>query len=199
VSKAPNPGQKLIHYRSPKLCKSSESFPLSTPQANRPNRSHLSISESATAAPNWKGPPSDKSHVNSIDPFGGGVSVHQPSSGGVKLSAGAPNFEPASFTSKAVIPKRSHLAILNRYSVQDHDEPTIVQSSVDGNGKHAGLKTPQQPIGTRTASYSPVTKVFFTTDMGPGVPFIGGHYIKIDRVAVANIHSGMGALYDDVS
>ena len=147
--------------------------------------------DSVKPFPSWKGPPSDKSHMGSGDPFGGGVSLIQPNSG-IKLSPGAPDFEPAGPSSTALVHKPSQLSILNRYS--DVDGPVIVESAAEANGK-----TPQQPIGTRTSSYSPPKKVFFTTDMGPDVPFLGGHYMKVDRVSAPEFQNGMSALFDDVS
>ena len=141
--------------------------------------------------PNWKGPPSDNINVGSGDPFGGGVSLVQQSTG-VKLSPGAPNFEPSGPSS--VVRKLSQLAILNRYSVPEEDSPVIVKSSAGTNGKAA-----QDPIGTRSSSFTPTQRVFFTTDVGPGVPFLGGHFIKVDRVLASEVHGGMGLLYQDVS
>ncbi|KAK5121941.1 hypothetical protein LTR85_004513 [Meristemomyces frigidus] len=115
---------------------------------------------------------------------------------GQKLHAGAHVFKPT-----GPKPAPTPIRILNRDSTAD-EQPTIVTSptpattkSKETNGKAA---TTQQPIGTRNGNITPPRpRVFFTTDVGPHVPFQGGHYIKIENISRGELDGALKALSED--
>lgn len=120
--------------------------------------------------------------------------------GNQKLHAGAHVFNPTG-PKPAPVPIR----ILNRDSTAD-EQPTIVTSPTPAvttsnktNGK-GNAATAQQPIGTRNGNITPPRpRVYFTTDVGPDVPFQGGHYIKIENISKKELENTLNTLSDDVS
>lgn len=126
---------------------------------------------------------------------------------GAKLSINATAFNPKE--------KATPISYLNRGSSADDIDgkpddnkpddsgPLIVSSDVTSkancsNGKGKG-KAVQEPIGTWGENFSPSRKVFFTTDVGPGVATPGGHYIKITNIRAADIPELMKPLHMNVS
>lgn len=117
-----------------------------------------------------------------------------------KLSVNATAFNPK--------PKATPMSYLNSGSSADDSKPDdngplIVSSDVaskpsHSNGKGKG-KAIQEPIGTRGENFSPTRKVFFTTDVGPGVTTPGGHYIKIVNIRGPEISHLLAPLYSNVS
>ena len=103
------------------------------------------------------------------------------------LNAKADKFKPSGKKAEAI----PAISYLNKHSTADM--PTIVTSPTPANlAGYAKAKVnyaTQQPIGgfgPRTfASRQPV---FFSTDVGPGKPFIGSHYVKVENVNPNDIH-----------
>ncbi|KAK4548448.1 hypothetical protein LTR36_009358 [Oleoguttula mirabilis] len=113
-----------------------------------------------------------------------------------KLHPGAHVFKP---TGPKLAP--TPIRILNRDSTPD-EQPTIVTSSMSPATKSDEAKgktaTAQQPIGTRSGNMTPPRpRVFFTTDVGPEVPFLGGHYIKIENISRGELNGTFAALNED--
>lgn len=115
-----------------------------------------------------------------------------------KLSAGASPFKPVNGNGKARAPP-TPINLLNRDSTAD-DQPTIVTSPTPNDGKASpekSMASTQEPIGTRSGSFSPTRQdIFFTTDVG--VPFQGCHYVKVSGVSKKHLES-FGQLMKDVS
>lgn len=131
-----------------------------------------------------------------MDPFAGAGAP-------VKLSPGAQAFSP-----NGAKPAPTPIRMLNRDSTADQ-QPTIVCSPAppgaeskadDGLANGKGKASVQQPIGTRDGNISPPRpRVYFTTDVGPKVPFQGGHYVKIENITRADLAGRFKAMDDDVS
>ena len=121
------------------------------------------------------------------DPFKKGASTSEDLA---KLSGDASTFKP----------KPAPIAFLNHDSTAD-EQPLIVSSNLANYVKpdKGKAKAAQEPIGTRGANFSPSRHTFFSTDMGPDVPFQGGHYVKIEGVAKYDIESTYKTLVDQVS
>jgi len=121
---------------------------------------------------------------------------HTAAKGSPKLSAGASAFRPET-GAKGPSPIR----VLARNSTAD-DGPTIVSSPTlaGGKAKTGGKTASQQPIGTRNGKILPARpRVYFTTDVGPGVNFLGGHYVKLEHVSASQIDSDLKYLSAEVS
>lgn len=122
--------------------------------------------------------------------------VHQAQANhSAKLSVNATTFKP----------KPAPISFLNHDSIADDSKsddtgPVIVSSVVTPktNQTNGKCKTTQEPIGTRGENISPIRRVFFTTDVGPNVTFLGGHYIMIMNVHQRHLAHLLKGLYERV-
>ncbi|KAK5108294.1 hypothetical protein LTR62_008609 [Meristemomyces frigidus] len=132
----------------------------------------------------------------------GGVAVPASSTtssegGSAKLSPGVLPFKRGAGSGSSSSMPFTPIAALNHHSEPEMREPCIVSSTKeaepksDKSDKAKGNAATQQPIGTRGANLTPIQPpVFFTTDIGPGIPFQGGHYVQVKATP------GDGARFD---
>ncbi|CAK3942856.1 hypothetical protein MYCFIDRAFT_82251 [Lecanosticta acicola] len=128
----------------------------------------------STGRPVWTGPKPDSSLTD--ESFTNRQGRDSPAA--KQLSGSAAAFQPG-------VDKPTPISMLNRDSTADDGRPTIVKSSAAAL-ESSGKKSPTGAIGSGSRQSSPKTRDTFTTDTGPGVPFKGAHYLKLDQIPVAS-------------
>ena len=126
------------------------------------------------------------------DPF-----VYGSAKQGPKLNGKAVSFSPVS--PSGLTSPISHL----NYKSDADDGPLIVSSdgtSYPANRLNGPGKAVQKPVGTRGEQATPKrAKKIFSTDTGPNIKLPGGHYMKIENLAAADVTRTLKVLGEEVS